>query len=95
VFAVSVAADEQEMPTATKVVRAMEQTAEQQGLTLDSLIPIGRADEAIINAAIFKQASLIIVGTHGRTGLLRLLMGSVAERVIGHATCPVFMVKKK
>jgi nucleotide-binding universal stress UspA family protein len=93
--AVSVAADEPEKPSATQVARAMAQAAEQQGLPVDTLIPLGRPDEGIINAAIFKQASLIIVGTHGRTGLMRLLMGSVAERVIGHATCPVLMVKKK
>ncbi len=38
-------------------------------------------------------ADLIVVGTHGRTGLDRLLMGSVAERVIGFAACPVLAVK--
>ena len=59
------------------------------------MIPVGRPDEAIVKAADFKQASLIIVGSHGRTGLKRLLMGSVAERVIGHAKCPVLVVKKK
>ena len=59
------------------------------------MIPMGRPDEAIVNAALFKEASLIIVGSHGRTGLKRLLMGSVAERVIGHAQGPVLVVKKK
>ena len=36
---------------------------------------------------------LIVVGTHGRTGLSRLLMGSVAENVLTRATCPVLVVK--
>ncbi len=80
---------------ATQVVQTLEQAAEKQGIALDTMIPMGRPDEAIINAAIFKEASLIIVGSHGRTGLKRLLMGSVAERVIGHARCPVLVVKKK
>jgi nucleotide-binding universal stress UspA family protein len=94
-IAVSVAADERDIPGATKVVRTLELDAEKHGIPLDTLIPMGRPDENIVKAANFKQASLIIVGSHGRTGLKRLLMGSVAERVIGHAPCPVLVVKKK
>lgn len=39
------------------------------------------------------NAGMIIVGSHGGTGLRRPLMGSVAEKVIGYATCPVLVVK--
>ncbi|MCK5448496.1 MAG: universal stress protein, partial [Gemmatimonadetes bacterium] len=35
---------------------------------------------------------LIVIGTHGRTGVPRLLIGSVAERVVRHASCPVLVV---
>ena len=49
--------------------------------------------ELIINEADKVQARLIVVGTHGKTGLKKLLMGSVAERVIGHANCSVLVVK--
>jgi nucleotide-binding universal stress UspA family protein len=35
------------------------------------------------------------MGTHGRTGLKKLLMGSVAERVIGHAPCPVMVIPSR
>ncbi|MFA4903760.1 MAG: universal stress protein [Desulfobaccales bacterium] len=94
-IAVSVAPDERDIPAATQAVQNLEQAAQKQGLTLDTMILTGRPDEAIVNAAIFKEASLIVVGSHGRTGLKRLLMGSVAERVIGHAKCPVLVVKKK
>jgi len=94
-IAVSVAADDRDIPAATQVVKTLEQAAAKQGLTLDTMILTGRPDEAIVNAAIFKEASLIVMGSHGRTGLKRLLMGSVAERVIGHAKCPVLVVKKK
>jgi nucleotide-binding universal stress UspA family protein len=93
-IAVSVAPDDRDIPAATQTVQNLGQAAARQGLTLDTMIPMGRPDEAIINAAIFKEASLIVVGSHGRTGLKRLLMGSVAERVIGHAKCPVLVVKK-
>ena len=92
---VAVAASDRDIPTATGVVRNLEAAAATQGITLDTMIPMGRPEEGIVKAAEFKQASLIIVGSHGRTGLKRLLMGSVAERVIGHAKCPVLVVKKK
>jgi nucleotide-binding universal stress UspA family protein len=95
VTAVSVAADDRDVAGATKTVKTMESAAQAQGIVLDTMIPTGRADEAIVNAAIFKNASLIVVGSHGRTGLKRLLMGSVAEGVVSHARCPVLVVKKK
>ncbi len=95
VIAVSVAADERDIAGVTKVVRGLELAAEKEGLALDTMIPVGRPEEGIVKAAEFKQASLIIMGSHGRTGLKRLLMGSVAERVIGQAKCPVLVVKKK
>lgn len=40
-----------------------------------------------------KNVDIIVMGTHGRTGLKRLLMGSIAEDVLRHADCPVFLVK--
>jgi len=92
---VAVAAADRDIPTATEAVRGLEAAASQEGITLDTMVPLGRPEEGIVKAAEFKQASLIIVGSHGRTGLKRLLMGSVAERVIGLASCPVLVVKKK
>ena len=55
----------------------------------------GMPADAIIRAARAKRAGMIVMGTHGRTGLTRLLMGSVAERVIGTAPCPVLTVQGK
>ena len=49
--------------------------------------------EGIIEAAEEMDSDLIVMGTHGRTGLSRLLMGSVAEHVLPKASCPVLMVK--
>ena len=40
-----------------------------------------------------RKCDLIVIGTHGRTGLLHLLLGSVAERVARMATCPVLTVR--
>ena len=50
--------------------------------------------EAVINMARQWQCDVVVMGTHGRTGLLRLLMGSTTERVIGNAPCSVLVVRK-
>ena len=49
----------------------------------------------ILEQAGTSAADLIVMGTHGRTGITHLLIGSVAERVIRHAPCPVFVVREK
>jgi nucleotide-binding universal stress UspA family protein len=53
----------------------------------------GDAVEQILRVAQETNADLLVLGTHGRTGLGRLLMGSVAERVVRKAACPVLTVK--
>jgi nucleotide-binding universal stress UspA family protein len=53
----------------------------------------GDPAEAIVNVAEKEGCDLIVLGTHGRTGFKRLLMGSVAEAVVRRATCPVLTVK--
>ena len=52
----------------------------------------GKPHEFIIQEAKEKSVDLIAMGTHGRSGLKRILMGSVAQNVIGHAPCPVIVV---
>ena len=47
----------------------------------------------IIKAAKEQKADMIVMGTHGRTGLEHVLMGSVAEKVVRRAPCPVLTVK--
>lgn len=53
----------------------------------------GFAAEEILRVATEGKFDLIVIGTHGRTGLGRLIMGSVAEEVIRKAPCPVLSVK--
>jgi universal stress protein A len=52
-------------------------------------------DEAILNIAKTKKPDLIVMGSHGRRGIERLLMGSVAESVLREADCPVMLIKFK
>lgn len=62
-------------------------------LTTEHLAEVGYADSVILSTAEDLKADLIVMGTHGRTGLGRLLLGSVAEQVLRRATCPVLTVK--
>jgi hypothetical protein len=94
-LAVSVARDDSAVTRTAETLRQMQEAAAQAGVPLEAQMLRGRPFEAILNAAAMKQVDLIILGSHGRTGLKRLLLGSVAERVIGLAPCPVLVVKKK
>jgi len=53
----------------------------------------GSPGHEVVQAADASRADLIVMGTHGRTGFTRLVMGSVAEHVLRHARCPVLVVK--
>jgi uncharacterized protein len=94
-LAVSVARDDSAVPRTEETLQRLQAAAAQAGVPLETQILQGRPFEAILNAAAMKQVDLIILGSHGRTGLKRLLLGSVAERVIGLASCPVLVAKKK
>lgn len=77
---------------------AREQLEEFGGREIGAKVPwtpevaVGPAPLAITDAAKRCQADLIVVAAHGRTGMLHLLLGSVAERVVRTATCPVLTV---
>lgn len=62
------------------------------GTQLNQLMPEGYPREEILKTADTWQADLIVMGTHGRTGLSHLLMGSVAEYVIHHSKVPLLIV---
>jgi universal stress protein A len=74
--------------------RLLEQAANAiTDLPVDTRLVMGGPGPAIIAAAKDCQADLIVMGTHGRTGLFRVLLGSVAEYVLRHAPCPVLTIK--
>ena len=84
---------ERESKAAEEIVKAAKALAEKQGVSVRGFILAGRPYEAIIETAKENKADLIVVGSHGRTGLAKLLMGSVTERVIGLTECAVLVVK--
>lgn len=91
---VSVAREEGELPQAEAIVQEMLAQANRAGFPMETRVTVGAPDDAIVRLARDQEIDLIIMGSHGRTGLTRLLMGSVTERVIGEAPCPVLVVKR-
>jgi nucleotide-binding universal stress UspA family protein len=53
----------------------------------------GQAANAIVRQAKQSQADVIVIGTHGRSGLPHMLLGSVAEKVVRTASCPVLTIR--
>jgi len=86
---------DQEMQSAEKNAKAVKEAAQKAGVEAQAFVMSGKPADAIIEIAKDKSADLIVVGSHGRTGLDRLLMGSVTERVIVMSSCAVLAVKGK
>jgi nucleotide-binding universal stress UspA family protein len=63
-------------------------------VVVETRVVVGEPVSEICQAVGREQADLIIMGSHGRTGLAHVLLGSVAERVIRHASCPVLVARK-
>ncbi|MEJ2697264.1 MAG: universal stress protein [Candidatus Sulfobium sp.] len=74
-------------------VEEVRQKAGASGVEAETYVREGESYRTIIDIAEQKNAGLIVMGSHGRTGLKRLLMGSVTEKVIGLAPCPVLVAK--
>lgn len=92
---VAVAPEEGDIIEAKAIVNRMLTAASEAGVRMKGVNPQGVApDTGIAQQAIKHEVDLIIVGSYGRTGLKKLLMGSVAERVIGESPCPILVVKQ-
>lgn len=70
-----------------------ERSLRERGLVADALVVAGDPRTEIVDAARREHADLVVVGSHGRTGLERLVLGSVASFVVSHAPCSVLVVK--
>lgn len=74
---------------------ALQTRARKAGVKAVTLLLDGVAHDQIARAAKSKKADLIVIGTHGRTGLAKFFLGSVASRVVAAAPCPVLTVRGK
>jgi nucleotide-binding universal stress UspA family protein len=83
--------DEYDRPGTEEALQRLQ--SPRSGFTVERRLEYGYAASVILQTAREIGADLIVMGTHGRTGLRRLLMGSVAEKVVRKASCPVLTVR--
>jgi nucleotide-binding universal stress UspA family protein len=69
--------------------------AESAGIEVARLVTVGSPYRKIIDMAEAEQVDLIVMATAGRTGFSRLVMGSIAERVVRTASCPVLTIRPR
>jgi nucleotide-binding universal stress UspA family protein len=77
----------------TTKAQSIVQRARASGANATFLVWEGEPGEAIVAAADSENADLIVVGSHGRSGVSRFLIGSVSDFVVRHAHCPVMVVR--
>jgi nucleotide-binding universal stress UspA family protein len=80
---------------ASKELASLVAKAKKAGVRANAVLRDGIAHEQIVRAARSRLADMIVIGTHGRTGLAKLFLGSVAGRVVSTAKCPVMTVRGK
>jgi len=86
---------QKEEEEALKYLESIKTRALREGLSCQVILLEGEHPyQLIVNEAVGKKVDMIIIGRHGRTGLLKVLMGKVAAKIIGHAPCKVLVVPK-
>jgi nucleotide-binding universal stress UspA family protein len=78
---------------AEKIVEDAKKAAADLGVEIKAVVQEGHADARIVEIADTMKHDLIVVGTHGWRGVDKAIMGSTAERVIAHASCPILIAK--
>lgn len=78
-----------------KAEALVEQLAkEKPGLSIATRVELGQPDEVLCELAGQLKADLVVVGARGHNAAQRFLMGSVSDRVVHHAPCPVLVVRR-
>ncbi len=86
---------EKEEKEALAYLENVKKRAVEEGVSCHTVLREGEAPhQLIVDEAVEKQADMIVIGRRGRTGLMTVLMGSVAAKVIGHAPCKVLVVPR-
>lgn len=78
---------------AEKQLRRGLRALDHRGVKITSEVKTGRPAPTIVQCARDGETDLIVIGSHGHSGITRLLMGSVADYVMRHAPCPVLVVR--
>jgi nucleotide-binding universal stress UspA family protein len=86
-------AEQERVKSCQDLVSRAEQVLKDTGLRTEARVLRGDPREALEEAARTDHVDLVVVGSHGRTGIAKLIMGSVASHVVAHAPCSVLVVK--
>jgi nucleotide-binding universal stress UspA family protein len=77
-----------------EMVSRAEATLREAGFPTEGRVLIGDPRQALVEVAERERADLLVVGSRGRTGISRLMLGSVSSHVVAHAPCSVLVVKQ-
>jgi len=92
-LALSVAKKDENLATAKECVEMVKKDADKVGVKVEPVVRTGVPHDVIVKTASQENIGLIVIGSHGRTGISKLLMGSTTERVIGNAKNAVLVWK--
>lgn len=92
-MALSVAKKDENLATAKECVEMVRKAAEKASVKVETVVRTGVPHDVIVKTAAQEDIGLIIIGSHGRTGISKLFMGSTTERVIGNVRNPVLVWK--
>ena len=82
-------------PDSARIAAMLEKvTPSDPAIAFTHRLAMGDPASEICRIAADEKAEMIVLGTHGRTGMFRLLMGSVAESILRHAPCPVLVYRE-
>ncbi len=93
IIALSAMRDESERKEAAVYANQAVEMAKKEGVEAEAVTPTGRSFNVIVETASGRGVDLIVMGTYGKTGLKKVLMGSSTEKVIGSAGCGVLVIK--
>lgn len=86
---------QQQASTAADITERAAESLKRTGLPTDTAVREGDPRSTIVDKADQWRADLIVAGSHGRTGLTRWLLGSVAQAIVEHASCSVEVVRQR
>jgi len=93
IIALSAMRDETERKEANQFAGEAADLAKKEGVSAEAVTPLGRSFNAIVETAGGRGVDLIVMGTYGKTGMKKFIMGSSTEKVISNAGCGVLVVK--
>ncbi len=94
IIAVSAFLMDEELEEARTIVNKVINAAQAEGVSAEGITPRGKAYNTVVETAGGRAVDLIVMGTYGKTGLSKFLMGSTTEKVVGLAGCAVMVVKR-